>query len=195
MQTTNITLAPRTLVKCVDRMQWCIIRFGPSVVALSILLGCTRVEHRYYATFVSELDGQNELAISTFSAGAPEHLSGIAGAFETYETPGQLLFQIHVRNIEAPVGPNPHIQSINIHSFSYRLADAAPVVLLSEYPHEFWMQNDKRYDQKTFAAITHEPDSSIIVNVSLTLNGEKFVREGLMPAESDSELMWSVNIQ
>ena len=157
-----------------------------------MISGCTKFNNLAYAPFVRDLDGLSELAISTYPADYPNRLSDKGDVFEKYETAGKLYFQIHIRDKNTEFGPNPHVQSINIHSFSYRIGNAPPVVLLSEYQDNFWMQNNPRYEKRELPPILYAPDGSVSIEISLTLNGERFVFEGDMPATEKSRVLPTV---
>jgi hypothetical protein len=160
-------------------------------LALSGLLlvsGCTKFRHLEYASFIRELDGLSELEISTYPADFPNRLSDKGNLLQKYETAGELYFQVHIRDKKTKSGPNPHVRSINIHSFSYQVGDAPPVVLLSGYEDNFWMQNNPRYEQRELPAVPYVPDGKVSIEISFTLNGEPFVFEGDMPAVEKSRL-------
>ncbi len=172
-----------------NRLQWRATRAFLVLTGLLTLSGCTKLIHLEYAPFVRDIDGLSELAISTYPADFPTRLSDKGSLFQKYETAGELYFQIHIRDKKTESGPNSHVESINIHAFSYRIGDAPPVVLLSEYQNNFWMQNNPRYEKRDLPAVPYLPDGKLFIEVSFTLNGERFVFEGDMPATESAQVL------
>jgi hypothetical protein len=152
----------------------------PSVLLMA--LGCTSLKHRAYAPLVRDLDGLNELEISTYPADFADRLGEKGDILQKYESAGQLYFQVFIRDAKNKTGPNPHVQSITIHAFSYQMGDEPPTVMLSEYKDNFWMQGNPRYDERGLPPIPYEADGSVFVKISLTLNDTKYEFEGEMPA-------------
>ena len=151
-----------------------------------MVLGCTSLKQREYAPFVRDLDGMNELEISTYPADFADRLGEKGDIFQKYVTADELYFQVFIRDAKKKTGPNPHVQSITIHAFSYQMGDEPPTVMLSEYQDNFWMQGNPRYDQRGIPPILYHPDGSVSVKISLTLNGTKYEFEGDMPATERS---------
>ena len=158
-----------------------------ALAGLLIVSACTKVRHLEYAPFVRDLDGQSELAISTYPADYPERLSDKGDVVQKYRTTAELYFQVHIRDKKTKFGPNSHVHSINIHKFSYRIGDASPVVLLSGYQNNFWSQNNPRYEQRDLPAVPYVPGGEVFIEISFTLNGKKFEFEGVMPANEKSQ--------
>jgi hypothetical protein len=154
---------------------------------LSILLpllvsSCTSITKREYEPFVRQLDDKSEISVSTYPAGFPRQVPGNSPSLEKLETHDELYFQIYVRDRKQNFGPNPHITSINIHSFSYRMGDQPLTELLTNYPEAFWMQNNPRYEKIKHTTIPYVPDSSVFIEIDLTLNGKRYKLNGNMPA-------------
>ena len=159
------------------------------VLVLSALLGiagCTSINHREYGPFVRELDGVSQLEISTYPADYPNRLSEKGDTFESYESAGEVYFQVNIRDKSKSTGRNEHVRSINIHSFSYRIGDEPPTVLLADYSYNFWMQSNPRYEKRDLPPIPFLPGGSIHVSINFTLNGETYSFEGDMPASEKS---------
>ena len=156
------------------------------LTALLTVAGCTSINHREYAPFVRELDGISQLEISTYPADYPNRLSDKGDTFESFESAGEIYFQVNIRDKSKSGGPNEHVRSINIHSFSYRIGDEPPTVLLSEYKYNFWMQDNPRYEQRELPPVPFVPGGKVRVNISFTLNGETYAFEGDMPAAEKS---------
>ena len=160
-----------------------------TITALSFLLivsGCTKPNHFEYTPFVRELDGLSQLGISTYPAGYPTRLSDKGDLYEEYESAEALYLQVHIRDKSKTIGPNPHVQSINIHSFSYRSGKGPPVALLSDNQDSFWMQGNPRYEKRHLPPVPYVPDANVYIEISFTLNGESYVFEGDMPASERS---------
>lgn len=157
--------------------------------AMLIIPGCTSVNNREYAPFVRDLDGKNLLEISTYPGGYPKRLYKKGSILEKYETHDQLYFQVFIRDKKKKMGVHPHIQSINIDFFSYQVGDETPTVLLSDYDHNFWMQDNPRYEQRQLAPIPYVSDGKVSIEIDFTLNGRRYTFRGDMPAvESRSVL-------
>lgn len=154
-----------------------------------ISAGCTSINQREYAPFVRDLDGLNELAISTYPADFPDRLSDKGEVFEKYESAGELYLQVHIRDSNKQIGPNPHVESINIHSFSYRVGDGPVTVLLSDYENNFWMQGNPRYEKRDLPPVPYVPGGRLSINISFTLNGDNYAFEGDMAATEQSSVL------
>lgn len=155
---------------------------------LSLLAGCTSITQREYAPFVHELDGLSELVISTYPADFPDRLSEKGDLFEKYESAGEVYFQVNIRDKSKSSGPNDHVESINIHSFAYRVGDGPKTVLLSDYEDNFWMQGNPRYESRPLPPVPYVPDAKVSIEIRFTLNGTVFAFEGDMPARESSSL-------
>ncbi|MEO0573984.1 MAG: hypothetical protein AAF004_00885 [Pseudomonadota bacterium] len=168
-----------------------LVRAARSLLAISgilIISACTSVRHHEYAPFVRDLDGLSEIAISTYPAGFPKRLSKKGDVFKKYVANSKLYFQIHIRDKGSESGPASHVQTIDIHKFSYRIADDPPVTLLSGYQHSFWMQNNPRYEQRDLPAVPYVPGGKVSIEISFTMNGKTFQFEGDMPANEKSRV-------
>ena len=168
-----------------------IVKLGSilALLLLSIVSGCTNLKQRQYAPFVRELDGLNELEISTYPADFPNRLSEKGDIFQRYESADGLYLQVFIRDAKKKTGPNPHVQSITIHAFSYQIRDEPTTVLLSEYQDNFWMQGNPQYDPRGLPPIPYDPDGSVSIKISLTLNDKKYEFEGQMPAAEKTTVM------
>jgi hypothetical protein len=119
--------------------------------------------------------------VSTYPAGFPDRVNkGVIN--ERYETHGELYFQIHIRDKKQHFGPSPHVDSFHLHSFSYRIGDEPPVVLLSDYARPFWMQGNSRYEKRDLPPIPYHADGAVSIEIDFTLNGKKYSLKGDMPA-------------
>ncbi|NNE35616.1 MAG: hypothetical protein HKN13_10275 [Rhodothermales bacterium] len=161
------------------------------LLLLLFQVGCTRVTERGYGPFVRDLDGKSELEISTYPADFPDRVSSQDAVFERLESADHVYFQFFVRD-KNKSGPNPHIDNITVHSFSYRIGDEPATVLLSEYPGNFWMQGNPRYDKEQSPAIEYLPGAEIQIDVALTLNGTRYSFSGVMPATENSSTLPTV---
>ena len=156
------------------------------LAALLIVAGCTSINHREYAPFVRELDGISQLEITTYPADYPNRLSEKGDTFESYESAGEVYFQVNIRDKSKSGGRNEHVRSIDIHSFSYRIGNEPPTVLLSDYDYNFWMQGNPRYEDRDLPPVPFVPGGNVSINISFTLNGETYAFEGDMPASEKS---------
>ena len=116
----------------------------------------------------------NELHISTYPAGFPRVTNSIPFLYKALKTPDEVYFQVFVRDKSVGAGPNPHIESINIESFSYQFPGQEPVVLLSDYGDNFWMQGSPRYDSEETAAVPFNDYWYLQVRIDLTVNGQSY---------------------
>ena len=164
-----------------------------ALLCLLMVPGCTKLIHLEYSPFVRELDGLSQLEISTYPADYPSRLSDKGDLLEEYESAEAVYFQIDIRDPSKSIGPNPHVQSINIHSFSYRIGNGPPVILLSDYRNNFWMQSNPRYEERDLPPVPYLPDASVFIEISLTLNGKSYRFEGDMPA-SERSGYWPTSI-
>ena len=149
-------------------------------IALPILFvsqACTTVTHREYQPLMRVLDEKNELKVSTYPAWFPRKVR--PGKLETH---GEVCFQLYVKDRQHAAGPNSHGEMIEFHSFAYRLNDGPKVVLLTDYPRSFWMQNNPNYESRDLPPIPYQPNSRITVEVELTLNGKRHSVQGVMPS-------------
>jgi len=140
----------------------------------SLLSGCIHREMLEYEPVALDLDGKSELHISTYPAGFPRKISGIPFLYKTTRTPESVFFQVFVRDIQKKVGPNAHVESIQIHSFSYRIDNDPPVVLISQYDGHFWMQEqhaDNNGERKPVPWVSGKP---LTIDIALTLNGKDY---------------------
>ncbi len=142
----------------------------PLMVAL-VLAGCVDVRHREYAPVEFALDDRNVLRISTYPSWFARDTTEIPFLKTTSRTAGSVYFEVYVRDAKKKNGPNPNVQSIRIKSFSYQIADRAPVVLIENYDHYFWMQDNANYNKAETTPIPWVEGQRLKVAVSLVLNG------------------------
>jgi hypothetical protein len=83
-------------------------------------------------------------------------------------------FQVFVRPAGKKAGPNPHIESIRIHSFSYQLPGQDPVEILSDFDGYFWMQGDASLNQGESAPVPCREGLFVDLSIELTVNGEDY---------------------
>jgi hypothetical protein len=161
-----------------------------ALLALTCLLGaCTTVTHRAYTPFVRSLDGNSELCISTYPAWYPHNKPGGTSGFKQVETHGELNFQVHIRGAKKKQGPDDQVNSVKIRSFAYQLDDGPKIELLTDYPNNFWMQGNPRYQKDNLPPVPYLPDSVIHVQIDFTLNGKSYNFKGEMkPSESKTTM-------
>ena len=166
--------APAVMHLCTAR--W----FRACCIALPILFvsqACTTVTHREYTPLIQVLDEKNELKVSTYPAWFPKDVG--PGKLETH---GEVYFQLYVKDRQRTAGPNPHVETVEFHSFAYRMDDGPKTVLLTDYPRSFWMQNNRNYESRDLPPIPYRRNSRITVEVELTLNGKRHNVQGVMPS-------------
>lgn len=154
--------------------------FRALFLALSTLLftqGCTTVTQREYKPLVQVLDEQYTLKVSTYPAWFPKKVG--PGKLETHD---EVYFQWHVINRQRTAEPHALENTIQIHSFSYRLDDGPKTVLLTDYSGWFWMQDNPNYESRDLPSIPYRPNSKIAVELDLTLNGKPYSVQGVMPS-------------
>ena len=151
--------------------------------------GCTSIKQREYEPFVRDLDGLNELAISTYPADYPNRLSDKGGLLEEYESASELYLQVHIRDRKKKFGPNPHVESITIQSFAYRVGDGPLTVLLSDYDDNFWMQGNPRYEKRNLPPVPYVNNGRLWIDIQFTLNGKQYEFEGDMRATEDTSTL------
>ena len=97
-------------------------------------------------------------------------------------TPEAVYFQLFVRDAEKKSGPNPHIDSVRIRSFTYQIPAEPPLELISDFDAGFWMQDQPDFAPVRYAPVTFEPGGSVRVVVDLALNGQDYRIKGEMRA-------------
>lgn len=127
-----------------------------------------------YQPLIRSLDGKNELHISTYPAGFPRETSSIPFLYKALQTPELVYFQVFVRDADKKFGPNPHIESIRIHSFTYQFPGEEPVRLLSDFDGNFWMQGNPRYDPGEQEPIPYAENRLLQLSIDLTVNGRDY---------------------
>jgi hypothetical protein len=140
----------------------------------SLLTGCIHYEIPEYEPVALDLDGKSELHISTYPAGYPRTTSSIPFLYKAERSPESVFFQVFVRDKQKKVGPNAHVKSIRIHSFSYQLDNDALVVLMSQYDDHFWMQDQPNYNKGERTPVPWVSGKPLAIEVSLTLNGKDY---------------------
>ena len=66
------------------------------------------------------------------------------------------------------------MKPIRIHSFSYRIDNDVPVVLISQYDNYFWMQDqpkDNKGERRPVPWVSGKPHA---IEISMTLNGKDY---------------------
>jgi len=136
--------------------------------------GCADSTIQEYGPFTRDLDGENELHVSTYPAGFPRVTDRIPFIYKAQKTPDEVYLQVFVRDKSVGAGPNPHIESIHIESFSYRFPGQAPVVLLEDYDDNFWMQGNPRYESETSPPVPFNEHWHLQIRIELTVNGADY---------------------
>ena len=163
------------------------------------LAGCVQIRHLKYKPFVHDIDGKNELYISTYPAGYAHKTDSIPFVFKKLVTHDKLYFQVFIRDIKKKAGKNPNIDSIRIHSFSYRIGNNPSTELISNYDSNFWQQGQPKYnpDAKETSPILYVDGWTVSVDISFTLNGKDYSIQGEMPSAEHtttrSLIMWEIH--
>ena len=166
--------------------QWALAFLALGLVCF--LTGCAQVQTSEYAEWVAPLDTKSELSVKTFPAWYPDS-ERVAPGFKRVATDRYLALQFHVREKEKKFGPNPHIESIQIHSFSYHLDNAPEKVLLENQSKSFWTQQIDGYRDRERNGIPYRENSQLYVSMDMTLNGTRHRLQGSMPARTRKRLM------
>ena len=154
------------------------------ILIVLLLAGCGQVRHLEYKPFVHDIDGKNELYISTYPAWFAKDSFSIPFVYKKRVTHDKLYFQVFIRDINKKAGKNPNVESIQIHSFSYRIGNNPSTVLISDFNSNFWMQNQTQYnpDAKDTSPILYVDGWTVTVDISFTLNGKDYSIQGEMPS-------------
>lgn len=147
-----------------------------------LLTSCASRTEPGYKSFVRDLDGKSELEVSTYPSWFDSAGGGVPYVYSQSRGPEKVCFQLFVRDKKRKMGENPHIESILIKSFSYRIDNGPRTVLLKNYPESFWMQNNSRYEKRDLPPIPYRKDAVLIVEVDLNLNGKDYSLKGEMPS-------------
>ncbi len=155
------------------------------VLAAALLsVGCVRYELVHYTPLTKALDGRSELHISSYASWFPDERSDFPFIHKTVRTPESIYFQVFVRDADTKAGPNPHVQSVRIHSFTYALPNQPPTQLIVDYEQYFWMQDQPQYNPGNAVPVPCIPGQSIEVSISLELNGADYAYSESMECAS-----------
>ena len=170
------------------------------IFLILFLAGCVQIRYLKYKPFVHDIDGKNELYISTYPAGyAQKTDDSIPFVYKKLVTHDKLYFQVFIRDIKKKAGKNANIDSIRIHSFSYRIGNNPSTELLSNYDSNFWQQGQSKYnpDTKETSPILYVDGWTVSVNISFTLNGKDYSIQGEMPSAENTNtrslIMWEIH--
>ncbi len=179
-------VTPAGLVKSAAALKCALL-----ISVVLLLAGCSRIDYVHLEPFVADIDGKSELAVSTYPADFPKTRSKVPFLYRHSVTKSEHFFQVFIRDGKKKTGNNPHVDSIRIHSFSYRIDDQSEVELLANYDSNFWMQGNPKYNEQyqDDYAVAVDECSTVTVYVSFTLNGEDFEFEGMMT--SDAKKRWT----
>jgi hypothetical protein len=147
-------------------------------VIAALLTGCVRQETYEYTSASWMLDKHNELSISTYPSWHRRQAEGVPYLYKPLRSAEAVYFQVFVRDAATRSGPNPHVRSILIRSFSYQLAGGPEVRLISDFGSNFWMQGQPQHNPMRGDPVPCVPGQRLTVRVSLMLNGQAHAREG-----------------
>ncbi len=140
-----------------------------------------------YETLTRNLDDKNQLEISTYPAGFGKTTFHIPYLYRAMRSHDQIYFQVFIKDKEK-YGPNPHIETIHIDTFSYQFPGQEPVELLSNYENNFWMQGNPRYDTENLPPIPFDEHWYLQLRISMTVNGEKYEFDEQVNATTQRQL-------
>lgn len=147
---------------------------------------CTSFTSREYGPFVRNLDGKSELNISTYPAFFPQKKSTSNSTHKKLESNARVYFQLLIQNLNRKLGPNPHIESVTIHSFSYQLPNEPKIKILTEYDGNFWMQGNPNHESRKLSAIPYRPNSVVNIEINFSLSGKRYSYEGQMKSKEST---------
>jgi hypothetical protein len=156
-----------------------------TLVGIALLLpgaGCSSVVKKEYRSHVQQLDGKNELVISTYPAWFPTEEAEVPPLNVKVVSDDYVALQFLIREQGTDSGSSPHIESIQVNRLAYRLDDGPENVILRNFPAGFWMQETGNHSERKTKGIPYQNGSVLHVSVDLTLNGEKYLIQGKMPA-------------
>ncbi len=143
-----------------------------AILAIS-LQGCAKTTFLYYETLTLPLDGKSELHVSTYPSDIARSVSSIPFVWKESLSPNSVYFQVFVREV-GKNGPNSHVDSIMIHSFSYAFPSQAPVELIAGYDRNFWMQDSPKYNPGGSNPVPIHEGWHVNLEIDFTLNGQIF---------------------
>lgn len=159
-----------------------IVRLAAALVLAALLGGCVDIRRREYTPVTVGLDGRSELHISTYPSFFARETSDIPFLKKTVRTPESVFFQVFVRDAQQKAGPNPHIATIRIESFSYQLPGQTPVILIQNHDSHFWMQGDPKLNPDKPTPVPWVEDQRLLIEVSLVVNGKPYALKTEMVA-------------
>ena len=161
-----------------NRFKWRLLKLVSvgSLMMVFYMEACLTLTTLEYATLTEVLDTQNEIEISTYPAHFPNEVS-----YNKLVSHDSVYFQLFLKDRSVDAGQNPHVSSLKIHSFVYRLDDGPEVTLLEDFTYYFWMQGNEPENRQP--PIPYNPNSTLSVEVDFTLNGTHHVVKGVMPAQ------------
>ena len=150
------------------------VAYAAAILCGFLMQGCMNATILEYQPLTRSLDGQSELHISTYPAGFPRETSSVPFLYKKLRTPESVYFQVFVRAADKKAGPNPHVESIRIRSFSYQFPGQGPVELLSDYDGHFWMQGNPAYDPGEHVPVPCLENGFLQLKIDLVVNGQNY---------------------
>lgn len=151
-----------------------------------LLSSCVVFTEREYEEFAKDLDGRNELSVSTYPAGTPRDKMRIPYVFRWAESADKVYFQVNIRDMKKKFGHNPNIRSIHINSLSYGVADGPKKELISGFPNNHWMQGNKIDAPGSPPPIPYVRGEEVTFEADFNLNGRNHKVSGTMPADGST---------
>lgn len=134
------------------------------------------------------LDGHSELHISTYPSDFPSVTFHIPFFFKRIRTPDSVYLQFFVRSVEKKAGPNPHVETIKIDSFTYEFPGQPPVQLISDYDDYFWIQDSQKYNPNGSDPVPYSEGWYIVLKADFTLNGKRYLVDETSHATSSRNI-------
>jgi hypothetical protein len=169
------------------------VRLATALVLGALLSGCVHNRIREYTPATFALNDNSELHIATYPSWFSHQISEVPFLKKTFHTPDSVFLEMSVNDVHNKHGPNPHIDSILIKSFSYQIADHAPVVLIENYGGSVWMQGEPHYNSGERIPIPWVKGQQLTVAISLVLNGKAHEFKTVMQAverNKTESLLW-----
>ncbi|HET6565645.1 MAG TPA: hypothetical protein VFG52_09560 [Xanthomonadales bacterium] len=163
----------------------CLVLTATVMLLAFMLQACVDVTVHSYESLTYDLDGRNELHISTYPAGFPRETSSIPFLYKAVSTPDSVYFQLYVRDQQKKSGPNPNIDSIHIRSFSYYFPGQEPVTLVSDYDEYFWMQDNPQQNPAKSPPAPYDEHWYLYVRVDMTINGKDYLVDEKLMAKKE----------
>lgn len=164
------------------------LRRAFGLVKMSVLIcaltgiGCVDVVTFDYEEFLQPLGDDREMAVSTYPAWFPKESISLAPLYVRLRPDDYVALRFHARDRSGSRNAGPRIESVHVHWLAYSLDGGSETVALRDFRDEFWMQQTGTYRERTKNGIPYRERSLLHVTAALSVNGERFLISGDMPA-------------